>query len=268
MTRAQLDAAYNNRAAVAGSGAVLDDWRRKSAAIRATPHALLDQRYGKAPRECFDYFPCAKADAPLFIFIHGGYWMSNDKDMFAFIAPGPQAAGFHIATIGYTLAPEAKLTQIVAEANAALSYLETRPLGMTFDPTRIVVGGWSAGGHLAAMTLDHPAVRGVLAISGVFDLEPISECYVNDTLRLSNEEIEALSPMKRINGGGAQISVVYGGAELPQLQRQSVQFAEICSKQGMLKQALSLPGHNHFSILDEFREPQGALVAALSDLIA
>src|SRR6516162_3337520 len=96
MDRAALDAAYNN-----------------SAAVRASPRARLDIPYGSRPRARFDYFPCGKARAPLFVFIHGGYWQRNDKDMFAFIADGPRAHGIDVAVLGYTLAPDIRLADIV-----------------------------------------------------------------------------------------------------------------------------------------------------------
>jgi len=126
MDRAALDAAYNNGAAVADSADWLARWRELSAAVRASPRARLDIPYGSRPRARFDYFSCGTARAPLFVFIHGGYWQRNDKDMFAFLADGPRAHGIDVAVVGYTLAPEARLTDIVEEIRQALSVLRER----------------------------------------------------------------------------------------------------------------------------------------------
>jgi arylformamidase len=110
MDRAALDAAYNNAAAVADSQDFIARWREESAAARSGPLARLDIPYGGRPRERFDYFAAGRARPPLFVFIHGGYWQRNDKDTFAFVAEGPRAHGIDVATIGYTLAPDVRLT--------------------------------------------------------------------------------------------------------------------------------------------------------------
>src|SRR5271157_1537399 len=164
MDRAALDAAYNNSAAVADSSAYLDRWRRRSALVRAMPDARLDLGYGTRPRARLDYFPSGEPHAPLFVFIHGGYWQRNEKETFAFIAEGPRAHGIDVALVGYTLAPEARLSQIVEEIRQALTFLAARADDFGFDAGALFVGGWSAGGHLTAVVCDHPAVRGGLPI--------------------------------------------------------------------------------------------------------
>ncbi len=266
MDRATLDAAYNNRAAVADSGAWLQRWCERSALVRADGTALLGVRYGLAPRAVFDYFPCGRSGAPLFVFIHGGYWQTNDKTMFAFIADGPRSVGMNVATIGYTLAPDVSLSEIVEEVRAAVTYLSARAAGLGFDPNRIIVGGWSAGGHLAAMLVDHRAVMAVLAISGIFDLEPIALCYVNDAIHLSQDDITRLSPARRPHPGCKPISIACGGGELPELQRQSIEFAALCKTKEPATRLVRLDAHHHFSILDELGSVDGALTRELRSL--
>ena len=102
MDRAALDAAYNNTDAVRDSGQIRDRWQQRSDAVRAGEEARLDLRYGPRPRAMLDYFPCGKARAPLFVFIHGGYWQRNDKDLFAFVADWvtlPLASVFHFSPL-------------------------------------------------------------------------------------------------------------------------------------------------------------------------
>lgn len=268
MTRAALDAAYNNRAAVADSEDWLAGWRQDSKPVRARPGVMRDLRYGAAARASLDYFPSGQPGAPLFIFFHGGYWMRNDKEMFAFAAEGPLAAGFDVAMVGYTLAPEARLSAIVAEAVSAADFLarEAGPLG--FAPNKVIAGGWSAGGHLATMLCGHPLISAVLAISGIYDLEPIALCYVNDALRLSPDEVDRLSPLRALRASPAPIALAYGTAELAELQRQSADFADICVRRGQRARLLPLSGHNHFSILEELRAPSGRLVQEIGQLAA
>jgi len=268
MNRAALDAAYNNSAAVADSPQWLARWREQSAAVRATPPARLDVRYGTRPRACLDYFPCGKPKPPLFVFIHGGYWQRNDKEMFAFVADGPRAHEIAVALVGYTLAPDARLAEIVAEIQQALTFLSERADDFGFDRDRLFVGGWSAGGHLTAAVSMHPACRGGLAISGIFDLEPIALNYLNEKLQLSAAEIATLSPLRHLSDCSAPLRLVVGGAELPELRRQSETFAREARARDLPVRLTVLPGHHHFSILDELANPDGALTRELIDLIA
>jgi arylformamidase len=267
MDRAALDAAYDNTAAVADSQTYRANWWERSAAIRAEPQSRLDLRYGQRPRATLDYFP-AQTDAPLFVFIHGGYWQRNEKERFSFVAPGPRAHGINVALPGYTLGPDARMTEIVGEIREALTFLADRADTLGFDRARIYVGGWSAGGHLTAAVADHPSVRGGLPISGIFDLEPIALGVLNDKLALSTEEIESLSPLRNIPGRIAPQRIFVGVAELPELRRQSEEYFQALKARSLPATLTQLPGKNHFSIMEELARPNGALTRGLLELIA
>jgi arylformamidase len=268
MDRAALDAAYNNSAAVADSQEWVARWRARSAVIRAEPNARLDIVYGARPRAKLDYFPAGPARGPLFVFIHGGYWQRNDKEGFAFVADGPRPHGIDVALLGYTLGPEARVSEIVGEMRDALTFLAATAGDFGFDPARIFVGGWSAGGHLTAAVSDHPAFRGGLPISGIFDLEPIALNYLNEKLALDAAEVKAMSPLRTLVKPTGPLHVSVGGAELPELQRQSRDYAAAAQARGQPVRLSVLEGHHHFSILDELARPDGALVAHLKELIA
>jgi arylformamidase len=267
MDRGALDAAYDNTGAVADSQDYRARWWEASAVIRAEPESRLDLRYAVRPRATLDYFPSGAAHAPLFVFIHGGYWQRNEKERFSFIVPGPRSRGLNIAVPGYTLAPEARLTDIVAEIRQALTFLAKRADELKFDQNNIYIGGWSAGGHLAALIADHPAVRGAIPISGIFDLEPIALGVLNEKLRLTADEVARLSPLKNLPKHSSTIRLFVGAAELPELKRQSEDYAEVARGRGLPVTLTTLPGHHHFSILDEFARPDGVLTNALEDLI-
>ncbi|HEV2956664.1 MAG TPA: alpha/beta hydrolase [Xanthobacteraceae bacterium] len=268
MDRAALDAAYNNSAAVADSQEWVARWRARSAEIRAEPTARLDIVYGARPRAKLDYFPAGRAGAPLFVFIHGGYWQRNDKDGFAFVADGPRPHGIDVALVGYTLGPQARIADIVGEMRAALTFLAAKAGDFGFDAARIFVGGWSAGGHLTAAVCDHPAFCGGLPISGIFDLEPIMLNYLNEKLALDAAEVKAMSPLRTLPKPGGPLHVSVGGAELPELQRQSRDYAAAAQTRGQSVRLSVLAGHHHFSIMDELARPDGALVGQLRELVA
>jgi arylformamidase len=266
MTRSELDAAYNNGAAVANSADKIAEWRERSARLRARQPQLLNLRYGDRPRNRIDVFTCGRDRAPLFVFIHGGYWQRNEKEIFSCMAEGPMADGFDVALPGYTLAPEASLTEIVAEVVAAVRWLRRESPVYRLAHGRLFVGGWSAGGHLTAMVMAMPEVDGGLAISGIFDVEPCRLNYLNDKLRLSVEEAQAMSPIRSLPQASGPLAVAYGTAELPELQRQSQAYAEARREAHLTGSLLPLEGHDHFSVLEELATPGGRLVAALSTL--
>ena len=254
MDRATLDAAYNNSAAVKNSAQIVADWQARSDRIRAQYADGLDLRYGPAPRNRIDLFE-AKRNGPLLVFIHGGYWQMRAKELFAFLVPGPLAHGINVALIGYTLAPEKRLDGIVGEIMSAISYLDS-------TANRICISGWSAGGHLTAMAMQHPAANAGLAISGIYDLEPIRLCYLNEKLRLDELEAKRNSPISA-PAFSEPITVAYGKNELPELQRQSEEYARAI-KQAKL---LALPKHDHFTILEELASPDGVLTREVRTLL-
>ncbi|GHA21705.1 esterase [Devosia pacifica] len=259
MGRPELDIAYDNTGAVAASGNFIADWTRRSAALRARMPELIDLAYGPGERNKVDIFRCGLANAPLLVFIHGGYWQRNSKEVFSCMAEGVLAAGIDVAVIGYTLAPKARLTQIKDEVATALDLLRTKGANFGVAKNRLVVSGWSAGGHLAATALSFPAVDAGLAISGIFDLEPIRLGGLNDKLGLTEADVEALSPIHTITRSAKPLVVAYGTGELPELQRQSQEYARAWQQAKNTGRALPLSDEDHFSILEQLAQPGGML---------
>ena len=136
-----------------------------------------------------------------------------------------------------------------------------------FDRDRLFVGGWSAGGHLTAIVSDHPAFRGGLPISGIFDLEPIALNYLNEKLALDASEIATLSPLRVLGDRSPLLRLFVGNDELPELRRQSASYAQAARERGLPVALTVLPARHHYSILDELSRPEGAITRALAELI-
>jgi len=168
--------------------------------------------------------------------------------------------------VGYTLAPDKGLRGIVGEVRSAIAWLVDRVAEFGGDPARIVVSGWSAGGHLATMTLDAPFIKGGLAISGIYDLEPMRLCYINDKLRLDADEADRLSPIHHLPARSAPLIVAYGGDELPELRRQSEAFFAARARAGLPGRLARIPDSNHFTILEALANPHGALTGLVREL--
>jgi acetyl esterase/lipase len=228
-----------------------------SAEFRAAHPEHLDLRYGPRERNTWDLFPAKDPKAPCLVFIHGGYWQRNSKDQFANLIAGPYAHGWAGALPGYTLAPDATLTEITAEIIAALDWLaENGPSHGIAGP--IVLSGWSAGGHLTAMCLGHASVVAGLAISGIFELGPMRETALNDKMRLTDEEIVALSPL-RLPMVNKPLAIAYGTAELPPLVSDSRDLHAKRAAAHLAGPLLPVPGANHFTIVHELRDADGLL---------
>ena len=272
MDRAALDAAYNNRDAVPNAAEIVAGWVERSAAYRARrPDARLDVAYGSKDWRKLDFFPCADpalvATAPTLAFIHGGYWQANEKSKFSFVAEGPNAEGFNVVVIGYPIAPAVDMDAIVGDVLAAVRWLGANLGTLGADRGKLYVSGHSAGGHLTAKAMTELAVKGGVPISGIFELEPIALCYLNDLLKLDAEQVKRHSPQRHLPKKAAPMLVAVGAAELPELVRQSEEYWAAWSKAGLPGDYLALPGHDHFTILDQLARADGAILAGLKKLV-
>jgi arylformamidase len=265
MTRAQLDTAYNNSAAVNNSAETLAGWQERSKRVRAERNELLDQSYGSRPRNKIDIFRCGKTHAPLLAYIHGGYWQRNAKEFYACLAEGPLAREMDTAMIGYTLAPEATLTEIVEEIRAALRWLRAEGPRRGIAEAQLIASGWSAGGHLTAMGLAEADAG--LAISGIYDIEPCRLNYLNEKLNMTMAEQVSLSPISQLPAHSPPLVIAYGTSELPELQRQSQDYHRARKAAGLPSELLVLKGHDHFSILEELASPTGRLTNAVVRMV-
>jgi acetyl esterase/lipase len=264
MTQAERDAAYNNSLAVADSVALNEARGAASLTFRAARPGALDLSYGPRERNKWDLFPAADPTAPCLVFIHGGYWQRNTRENFGMLMEGVMAHGWSAALPGYTLAPDASLAQIVAEIDAALDWLAENGKKHGIGG-KLVVSGWSAGGHLTGMALRHPAVAAGLAISGVFELGPIRDTYLNEKLRLTDAEIAELSPL-RLPVVNKRLSIAYGSRELPPLVGDSRALHALRAAAHAPGALLPIAGANHFTILDALSSPEGELTRHLLSL--
>jgi arylformamidase len=261
----ERDAAYDNNAAVADSALRIEMRNRLSAERRAKPGAVLDLPYGPGERTRWDLYPAADPAAPCLVFIHGGYWLRNSRELFAMVADGVGALGWSVALPGYTLAPEATLTQIAAEMRAAMDWLAAsgREHGIGGP---VIVSGWSAGAQLAALLLSHPRVTAGLAISGVYELGPIRDTKLNEGLNITEDEVRQLSPL-RLPVVAKPLAIAYGAAELAPFVWDARRFHAMRVAVQAPGALVAMPGENHFSILDHLRRPDGDLVRLARRLV-
>ena len=259
MSRAERSAAFDNNGAVINSAELIVARNANAKAYRAAHPAGLDIAYGPGERQKFDLYPGRDAAAPCLVFIHGGYWQRNSREDFAGYATGLNSHGWSVAMPSHTLAPDASLTAIVAEIHSALDWLVQNGPMHGVAAGKIILSGWSAGGHLTAMALQHRAIAAGLAISGVYELGHIRDTALNDKLKLSDDEIALLSPL-RLPVVDKPLVIAYGSRELPALVHSSRRLHAKRAGAHMPGALIPVPGADHFTILDDLRKPDGLLV--------
>jgi acetyl esterase/lipase len=265
MSQQERDLGLNNGVAVKGSVEMVAGWEQRSGAMRQRFPGHIDLRYGPRERNQIDFLK-AGDNAPTLLFIHGGYWQARAKEVFTIVAEGPMAHGINVALIGYTLAPDATLDQIVAEIRAGIDYLTGQLPALGAAGDGIVVSGWSAGGHLTSMALSHPKVRAGMAISGIYDIEPIRHSYLNEKLKADEAVSRRNSPMMVAGGPSKPLSLVVGSAELPLLRKQTADFAGHRAQHGLPVTYEEIPGADHFTILHELMSPKGRITTLIRQL--
>lgn len=258
-----LEAEYNNRARVPDHPAVMQRWRETAEAARAA-RPPLEIAYGPGPREVMDLFS-AGDDAPVAVFLHGGYWQALDRDWFSGLAPALLAHGVSLAIPSYDLCPAVRLGTILRQVRAAVDAVRAR------TGARPVVFGHSAGGHMAACMLSEGRASAAVAISGVFDLAPLIPTSLNTALDLDDREAAALSPIHWPvpNGstpGGTVLDCLVGADESPEFLRQSRMMADHWGAHGVETRYEALPGLNHFTVLDPLFDAESAMVRRIAAL--
>lgn len=229
--------------------ALFRQWSRDGAAFRAG-HEGLDLAYGPGRFETLDlYRPAGSARAPVFVFIHGGYWQASDKLQHAQFAQGLLAAGYAVAMPNYGLAPETPLEASLVQSVAALNFLVKQADALGLDPARLHVSGHSAGGHLAAMVLcaaGAPPIASALLLSGLYDLKPLGYLPLGRLLGLDDEaRATRLSPITQPRPKAARIALAVGQGESDAFKAQAAALATAWQAPA----PLICPGH-HFSMLE------------------
>lgn len=262
------DDAYANGIYVADVDDIAAKWEVDGAAFRdrmtAAKRAELNVPYGQRPREVMDIYHPEGTPKGLVVFIHGGYWISRDKDLWSHLAAGPLACGWAVAMPRYALCPEVRIADITRQIASAIDFVAARIDGP------IHITGHSAGGHLAArmgcsdIDLDcGPRVKRIVPISGVHDLRPMLRTAMNADFKMDMADAIAESPALLAPRTGFDLTCWVGAEERPEFVRQNALLANIWTGFGMDITCIEAPKHNHFTVINSLVEPDSALTQAL-----
>lgn len=260
-----LNEQYNNRERVPEYPKFLGHWAAASELSRAKSDCRLDLRYGPGPFESLDLFTTSRPGAPVLVFIHGGYWRALDKSDFSFVAPAFTQAGAMVVVPNYALCPAVSIEHITWQLLHALQWVWRNAAAHGGDPQRIVVAGHSAGAHLAAMMLsarwrqvadDLPSqlVGAAMAISGVYDLEPLRHTpFLQADLQLNPVSVKRLSPAFFPRPKGKLYAAV-GAEESGEFLRQNQLIRDVWGPTAV-PVCETVPGKNHFNVLESLVDP-------------
>ncbi|NLU14359.1 MAG: alpha/beta hydrolase [Serratia liquefaciens] len=270
---------YNARASVENFDACMAQYEQLAAQAKAQTPGIYDIHYGIGVAERLDLFPAARQPSPLLVFIHGGYWHSQRKEEACSMAANFTQHGVAVATLEYTLQPEATLAEIVREVRSAIAWLYHHAGQYGIDPERIFVSGSSAGGHLCGMLIADDwqhryqvpvnVIKGALALSGLYDIRPLCDIYINDWMRLTPEQAATLSPLFMLpeKANAPQILLDVGAKETQGFRNQTLAYFAACREKGLNVSLLEDRHNNHFTLVNELANPHSTLFQQVMAMI-
>lgn len=268
-TQAQIDAQYGTQQWVADAAAEARHYVERSRLARDTLRCTLDEPFGPTLDETLDIFPAVCPGAPVFVFVHGGYWRANTSKEFSCVALGLVPAGMTTVVVNYSLCPKVTIDEITRQVRAAIVWVLKNIDRHGGDPTRVALGGHSAGAQLTAMALqtcwredyglnEDPLAAAVL-VSGIYDLAPLRYSYLQPLIQLDDGVIRRQSPLFAVRPCRTPALVTWGGGESDEFARQSRAYHEAWQAAGNRCELMPVPGANHFGAIHGFEDPSSVL---------
>ena len=273
-----LDRQYNNRLNAPDHEIHIERWENLSKEVEKKYSVIKDITYGEDSHEKLTIFPSPEPNAKTLVFIHGGYWYKHIASDFYLIAEAFRAYGFTTVLIDYPLMPEYTMNQLVLSCRKAILWLCQYLPKYNSNPDQMYVSGHSAGAHLAVMmmttkwsqfnsVLKDDAIKGVCAISGLYNLIPIQLCYINEILKMDKETALLNSPVQLLPETHCPLVLAVGASETAEYLSQSRELSELWTKQNLRIELIEIAGLNHFSILETMLIPSSALHQAMCHLM-
>ena len=265
-TQEQIDAQYDIRRSVEDPAPFRAEFKRKNEEALSLSGAQLGIPYGTDPDEYLDIYP-AGADAPVLIFVHGGYWRASSAREHAYVALGPHVLGVTVVVTNYSLCPEVTIDVITRQNHAAIEWVLEHAREFRADPDRIVLAGHSAGGQQVALLLGKlgPSLRGGIGMSGIYDLRPLRHSFLQPKLRLDDDLVRQQSPLFQVPRESPPLTIMVGSAESDEFIRQSRALYDAWRNSGLQADLLQQPGLNHYTSVSQWSNADSPACAVLAD---
>ncbi len=271
---------YRNRDFIPDFDSIMAETEARSREVTARNRMERDLPYGPGPRQTFDlvFPPGTPTDAPLHIFIHGGYWRAGSKDSHTLVATPVLEAGGITALVGYDLMPGTRLPAIVAQVRNAVRHIAALAARIGADPARITASGHSAGAHLASLLAAQAPgestvprltdLKALLLVSGIYDLSGIPDSFLRDEARMTHAEATDWSPLRADHQSGPLRVLTRGARETAPFQEQAENLASLLTKSGGRVELRQEPDRNHLDVVLDLADPATSLGQRLYNLVA
>lgn len=256
--------------------ATIAGFEAASAEVATHPGFVGEVGFGPHPRQRFDWYPAEGAARATLAYFHPGYWQMRDRTLFRCLMPVFAAMGVDVAVVGYPLCPEVSLADLTEAARASVPALRDFTRERHGRELPIVAAGHSAGGHLAvelaltdwtARGISPHSIAAVVALSGVYDLEPLVATSLNAALRLDATSARAVSPVHRVGAIGCPALFAVGGGETAAFRDQNARMASAWRAAGHAATVLESADDDHFSLVTGLLAGTGGLGAACAALL-
>jgi arylformamidase len=269
MDQVELDAAYDQIFYSPLQGQVIKRYAITSEEVRR--HIGDPQRvaYGPTEPENLDIYRTKAANAPIFVFIHGGAWRGGAAKNYGFPAEMFVKAGAHYVALDFVAIGEADgdLRRMAEQVRRGIAWVYKNAGSFGGDPNRLYIGGHSSGGHLCGVALvtdwqkdfglPADAVKGAVSMSGMYDLKAVRLSKRSSYVKFTDEMEDAMSSQRHLGLLRAPVIVTYGTNETPEFQRQSRDFAAAVKAAGKPVELVVAESYNHFEMAESLGNPYG-----------
>ena len=275
-SQAELDRNFDQRGWISNAEEVIARYGPRSDATRARFKTRLDIAYGPSPDERLDLYLTHVPFAPILVFVHGGRWAVFSKDNNAFVADPFVPMGAHVAVLNFAKLPTVRLPDMIEQVRRGIEWVWRNAASFDADARRLYLSGHSSGAHLGGMALatdwharglPSDLIKGASLVSGPYDLEPVMLSWRSDYVKLTPEEVPALSPTRQTERFRCPVITGWADGDTDEFRRQSEVFSDNVHRAGRLLEAIRVPGLNHFEIMERLGDPVNPIVQRLLRLM-
>ena len=269
MDQVELDAAYDQSFYAPLGVQTAARFATNSELVRTRLGPPRREAYGPTEVEKLDIYRSKRANAPIFIFIHGGAWLYGSAASYAFPAELFVNAGAHFVALDFIAAGAANgdLGVMADQVRRAIAWTYKNAAGFGGDAERLFIGGHSSGGHLCGVALvtdwtndfglPETAVKGGLCMSGMYDMKAVRLSKRSKYVKFTDAMEDAMSPQRHLDLLHAPVTVTYGTFETPEFQRQGRDFAAAVKAAGKPVELIVAQNYNHFDAAESLGNPYG-----------
>lgn len=212
------------------------------------------------------YVPPGPGPHPVIVFIHGGGLLQGDKAIYGGLGQYFVRRGFAAAIVNHRLSPGVSHPAHIQDAAAAFAWVVKNVERYGGDPKRIVLAGHSSGAYLAALLaldarwlgahgLDSSSIRGVVPISGFFDVELLAPSRPMTVWGTDKSVWRDASPIRYVRRDAPPMLLLYAdGDDAPRrAESRTLEQALSDAGQGSVK-SVQIGDRDHRSIIGRFGE--------------